>query len=577
MSDIYSTLGISPKKRRPSRSPDASVSTPKKLRTAPLTPSSISRHTRASGTSSSANTLPAHLSRLCTVHSSLQRAISHALATCAISPTSDSGHLRNVVNHLSLKTYAGLSSTFEVDDLKRLCWLWEWDGNKPPEQVHTDTVKEKKTEDNPFFDEPSPTTGDWTRGSMGFLVSPATHLLTKGRLRVPAYGVGIEIEMDVDKGMDSGMAAVARWTSASDSRHKELKKKIEKWAALYRDHGAIPTVPLADLPPLPSPMKASSLTMKLATASPKGASSGPLIFPPTRVHSPVKTPSKRADSKTSAQSSFTPLLTSLSKKSNVLFPQTPRHRRVDTSTVPLTPQTPSTSIFADTGDAELPVTPSKQTGANAQTAPATPSTSRRQALYERVRQRSLTASPTKSSLAAAASNSKMSRDQLLKLSQDEMRRRCLLGRLGGIAESVWMLFSAPTTGSSTPGRKRRALPSSEVVTAIVKSSPVPISAAEANESLALLVKLCPFFLKKLDIHGDEWLEMPAPAASSGNSEKTPKAVVSRQKRDPGLLSSPGSKLDSAELIHRSPKRVKNEVGGLREVREIIRKELELHD
>lgn len=119
-----------------------------------------------------------------------------------------------------------------MDDLKRLCWLWEWDGNKPSEQVHTDTVKEKKTEDNPFFDEPSPATGDWTRGSMGFLVSPATHLLTKGRLRVPAYGVGIEIEMDVDKGMDSGMAAVARWTSASDSRHKELKKKIEKWAAV---------------------------------------------------------------------------------------------------------------------------------------------------------------------------------------------------------------------------------------------------------------------------------------------------------------------------------------------------------
>lgn len=136
------------------------------------------------------------------------------------------------------------------------------------------------------------------------------------------------------------------------------------------------------------------------------------------------------------------------------------------------------------------------------------------------------------------------------------------------------LFSAPTTSGSVPGRKRRALPSSEVITAIVKSSPVPISAAEANESLALLIKLCPFFLKKLDLQGDEWLEMPAP--SSGSPEKTPVAA-NRQKRDPGLLSSPGSKFDSAELIHRSPKRIKNEAGGLREVREIIRKELELHD
>lgn len=27
---------------------------------------------------------------------------------------------------------------------------------------------------------------------------------------------------------------------------------------------------------------------------------------------------------------------------------------------------------------------------------------------------------------------------MLKMGQEEMRRRCLLGRLGGVAESVWM-------------------------------------------------------------------------------------------------------------------------------------------
>jgi hypothetical protein len=44
--------------------------------------------------------------------------------------------------------------------------------------------------------------------------------------------------------------------------------------------------------------------------------------------------------------------------------------------------------------------------------------------------------------------------------------------------------------------------------------------------------------------------------------------------------SPGSpvKNKSAEEVHtRSPRRVKKEVGGLRDVREIIRKELELQD
>lgn len=134
-----------------------------------------------------------------------------------------------MVNHISLKTYSGLSSSFEVNDLKRICWLWEWDGEKIPQAKDADKGKEKEQEDNPFLDEPSSTTEDWTRGAMGFLVTATTHLSKQARQRLPAYGVGIEIEMDIDKGMDSGMAAVARWTSATDTRQKEFEKKIEKW------------------------------------------------------------------------------------------------------------------------------------------------------------------------------------------------------------------------------------------------------------------------------------------------------------------------------------------------------------
>lgn len=143
---------------------------------------------------------------------------------------------------------------------------------------------------------------------------------------------------------------------------------------------------------------------------------------------------------------------------------------------------------------------------------------------------------------------------------------------------TYRLFSTPVTGSSaTPiARKRRALPLSEVATAIIKSSPVPISTAEANESLALLARLCPFFIKQLNIAGNEWLEMPA---STSNTGSTPEA--SSTKRGRVLPGSPGARkamTDIAdELISRSPRRVKKEVGGLREVREIIRRELELQD
>lgn len=162
--------------------------------------------------------------------------------------------------------------------------------------------------------------------------------------------------------------------------------------------------------------------------------------------------------------------------------------------------------------------------------------------------------------------------QLQKLSQEEMRRRCLLGRLNGVAESVWMLFSNPTSSvTSTPSsRKRRALPSSEVAAAIMKSSPVPISSAEAYESIDLLAELCPFFLRKMDIGTEEWLEMPAPKstdAADGSPSKLPPMPAS-----PGRIR---NKDESAnEVLTRSPKRVRPEAGGLREVRERIRKELE---
>jgi hypothetical protein len=98
----------------------------------------------------------------------------------------------------------------------------------------------KEKEDNPFFDELPSASEDWSRGAMGFLVSPSTHLSKQARQRVSAYGVGIEIEIDIDKAMDSGMASVARWTSGADSRQKEFRKKVEKWVEVrFLDFGRL--------------------------------------------------------------------------------------------------------------------------------------------------------------------------------------------------------------------------------------------------------------------------------------------------------------------------------------------------
>lgn len=135
-----------------------------------------------------------------------------------------------------------------------------------------------------------------------------------------------------------------------------------------------------------------------------------------------------------------------------------------------------------------------------------------------------------------------------------------------------------TGATPSTTRKRKALPSSEVAAAVVKSSPVPISSAEAQESLDLLTSLCPFFLKSMDIGGEDWLEMPAPTQSGNGSSVSISEGSSPSKITPPSPGRARSKDDSAkEILTRSPRTVKKEGGGLREVRERIRRELELAD
>lgn len=572
-SELYTSLQVSPRKKRGFQAAldDVITLTPKKLRTVPPTPP---RSVTRSGTKAQTE-LPGHLTRLFNIQIAVQQALSHALATCAVAPTSDSGIVKNVLNHLSLKTYTGLTA-FEIDDLKRLCWVWGWDGTS------LECLKQKPTpveeeEDNPFLDRVPISGVEWTRGSMGFVLSPATHYSKSDRKRVPAYGIGIEVEMDIDKDMGGGMAAVARWTAASTKRRIEFRRKLEQWATLHADDLSVPPVPLVELPVLAVTPKVSSLTHALASCSPK-ASTSPQKFP-APPSSPSRSPMKKSVRDFAVPFPLVASGTSPTKKTTLFPPQTPRRNRSNPSSSLLTPQTP-VALLLTPSEGSMPSTPVHQRGSSAGTAPQTPSTSRRQALYERVRQRSLTASPTKS-LGNEVTRGTLTRDQMLKMNQEEMRRRCLLGRLGGVADSVWMLFSNPVTGASgTPsGRKRRALPATEVALAIIKSSPVPISTAEANESLAILTDLCPFFLKKLTVAGAEWLEMPSSinttTAGSASNEESP------TKRGPAVSASPkpvkGKEESAHALVTRSPRSVRREAGGLREVREIIRRELELQN
>jgi hypothetical protein len=147
-----------------------------------------------------------------------------------VSPSSDTGLVRNVLNHFSLTAYTGLTTQFDIDDLRRLCWIWEWDG-KSFLNGKSKPIASENNDDNPFLETQSPSPPkDWTRGSMGLVLSPTTHFSKVDGKRVPAYGIGIEIEMDIDKDMGGGMAAVARWTAAAETRQKEFRLKLDRWA-----------------------------------------------------------------------------------------------------------------------------------------------------------------------------------------------------------------------------------------------------------------------------------------------------------------------------------------------------------
>jgi hypothetical protein len=70
----------------------------------------------------------------------------------------------------------------------------------------------------------------------------------------------------------------------------------------------------------------------------------------------------------------------------------------------------------------------------------------------------------------------------------------------------------------------------------------------------MLTNLCPFFLKPLDVDGKDWLEMPASTLEGGDG-----------------------KTESSPQKKRGRKLTKEEAKGLKEVKEIIQRELALRD
>ncbi|KAG9077127.1 hypothetical protein FS749_011019, partial [Ceratobasidium sp. UAMH 11750] len=579
------------KRRRIAVSPQAT--TPKRagtLATSPLASKTKSPAGLAASPSSPATPraksipLPSHLSRLITAHTAIETSLSLSLATSSRAPSAETGHLAAITNTVALET-AGLRVRLGVEEIRRLCWLWEWDGDalpedKPPKpSARAVGPIEDSSEDNPFLENntprksvptPAPPPTDWVRGGMGLIVTPTTQLQRAQGRRIPAYGIGIKVEVALEKSTGVALSAVAKWTADSHPRRKELTDKLQNWVKLHeasqvtpKANGKtkrlrslsptpVPHIPLADLPSLASiPITSTPSTLRTMQTPSKGLFSTPsrgsistpsfarrdggFSTPTSSARSAFATPKSSTGgifaTPTSAHRSLagTP---SIIKRAFVAPPMTPTTRAAGIP-LPPTPATPSTyySSASESGDSR-PCTPSInrvlfQSGLEPQTpqrdkssTPSAPTTPRQAALAERLRQKALATPNGKTTTVTLAYDAETNTIHTADLTPAQLRRRCLLARLPDAAETLLAIFAT-----------RRVVPLGEATRAIVSASRV--TTGEAEDEVKLLAELCPKFLKVRVVGKEEWIERGGVVAK--------KAVGPSSPRNKAAGASPASK------------------------------------
>ncbi|KAL7424881.1 hypothetical protein Q5752_000567 [Cryptotrichosporon argae] len=551
-----STSQITPRKRKVSA---ASPSTQSKVSNPPVvpypTPSSRKRRLPVSSPPPeleapsakrpTCRALPDHLQTLLTLQHAFNLALSLHIATHppVLPPhAADTTVLAlpNVANFLALRESVERTSgrRFDLTALQRLAYVWTWDGEAGPGAGAGASGAGGAESENPFVERPA---GRELRG-MGYVLTPTRTLDPHTGRKTQTYGLGIELGLVAgetravlvggadgglsNRGQGGGARAVGRWSAAGEAREGAFREKLERWVDAHggwepaqqalglptpttrsNERSTIPPIPLAPLPKLPTSVSAANLFSpglgpgSGASAALAALTSGQgLTSLPPRFAKPVSAPLGLDD---------------------------PFELKPGPSKEAATPVKPGDSLEA-----------------------------RRQALAARIKARQDSSRAAGTTLGAAVAGGIKGLSAAAQ--QEELKRRSTLSRLEGVAEAVWMLFSAPASSAgslTSPRVRRKAMLMTDVADMVVKSSKTPISSAEAQTSLLLLTQLCPFFLVSKSVGRQDWLEMP-PALAAPPSPGGADASAA-----PGSLAGPAS-----------PGRVRR-TGGLREVRERIRREL----
>ncbi|KAL1413194.1 hypothetical protein Q8F55_000945 [Vanrija albida] len=473
--------------------------------------------------------IPPHLQALLSLHHGFNVALSLHIATHPPilpphSSTTTQLQLLNLTNYAAIKDTVERTSgrRFGTQELARLAWLWAWDGESLPAESSS------KMSDNPFIDA-APVT---QVAGLSYLITPTRTIDPQTGRRIQSHGIGIELELQPgetrqllmngaegglgNKGQGGGVRVIGRWNAGGELREEAVRKRLERWVELHG--GYTPTEEQNDQLATPTTRDSGRSTIPPIPLLPL-----PKLAPAVSAGNLFNLASSAPDS--------APGLTTLPRSTAGLS---------DPFEMKPAPKKPAAKGSLD---------------------------ERRQAMLERIKARS---SNNKGPTLAAAikSGAAVIHHRTPAEKQEELKRRSTLSRLEGVAEGVWMMFSGPPPGpssiTSTPRSRRKAILMSEMSEMIVKSSKTPISEAEAQTSLLMLCDLCPFFLISKTVAKREWLEMPmqvAPYVSASPSADPVAALLASPTGSPRSLVGPAS-----------PGRVRKS-GGLREVRERIRREL----
>ncbi|KAH7335548.1 hypothetical protein B0J17DRAFT_670598 [Rhizoctonia solani] len=595
--------------------------------------------------------------RIISTHTALESTLSLSLATSSRAPSALTGQLPAITNTVALES-AGLRVRCGVEELRRLCWLWEWDGCTLPQSAGEDRKEsvrsvgpvEDSSEDNPFLDSntprksapaptPAPPPTDWVRGGMGLIITPTTQIQRAEGRRVPAYGVGIKVEVTSNESVGVALSAVAKWTADSHLRRKELTDKLHQWFKLHEvsqvtpkangktkrlrppSPAPIPPIPFADLPPLSSiPIASTPSTQRIIQTPSKGMFSTPgrgSISTPTFARrqggfgtpsssgrSIFATPSHRKGgifaTPTSVHHSGAETPSTGKRIFDAAPPMTPTTRAVGVPLPPTPAATPSYSSSASESGDSRPCTPCTnrvlfkvaQDNPDPQTprkdkdaTPSVPMTPRQAAMAERLRQRALATPSGKTTIVTLGYDAETDTVLTAEATPAELRRRCLLARLPDAAETLLAMFAS-----------RRIIPFKEAARSIVSASRV--TTQEAEDEIRMLAEMCPKFLRIRVVERDEWVErgtgvIVGKAANLGGSKSAGQTVSSPARKSvsspvkvpstparTGSRSAGGSKLaatspSSGSPASATPRKVKEvEAFGLREIRELVRRQLE---